>query len=294
MGVFMDFVAILFYLLCAFFLFFVLNYFDKNEKESNLIHALVPVIYLILLSGLLTAIGMGRFNDNLFVIVFFELCIRLYYVKNILRQEDLMNASFYIQIYGISLLCCYLVNRYFISQVSSVFLTAEEMKPGIWFGILLFFFFLLNKHVHIQYKEQVSTFHGKKKEYILVQYVRLKTSFGKWVKVKDENTLPMIYAMMVYENYHRPKFFRTLDKIKYRFTGRERKMGIMQIKSKVEIDDVSSIKLSIKKLEKILESSSKKTKKVAWREVLEEYYGSKQPVDQIVEIYNLIVEFNEN
>lgn len=294
MGVFMNFITILFYLLFSFILFFLLNYFDKNEKENNLIHAFVPVIYLILLSGLLTSVGMEELNDNLFIIVFFELCIRLYYVKNILRQEDLMNSSFYIQIYGISLLCCYLVNRYFISQVSTVFLTAEEMKPGIWFGILLFLFFLLNKHIHIQYKEQVSTFHGRKKEYALVQYVRLKTAFGKWVKVKDESTIPMIYAMMVYENYHRPKFFRNLDRIHYRFTGRERKMGIMQINSKVEIDDVSSIKLSIKKLEKILENSPKKTKKVAWKEVLEEYYESKQPIDQILEIYNQIVEFNEN
>ena len=288
----MDFVMILLYVLCALVLFFILNYFDKNEKESNLIHAFIPVVYIILLAGLFPTFGMERMNENLFLILLLELCIRLYYVKYILRQEDLMNASFYIQIYGISLVCCYLVNRCFITQVTSVFPNAEEMKVGIWFAILLFFAFILKTHVHIQYKEQVSTFSGKKKEYLLVQYVRLKIVFGKWIKVKDPDSIPMIYAIMIYENSHRPKFFRKIDKIKYRFTGKERKMGIMQIKSKVEIDDITSIKLAIKKLEKIMENSSKKKKKVDWEVVLKEY-DEKLSVSQIVEIYQQIMEFNE-
>ncbi len=288
----MSLITILTYILFAIILFFILNYFDRAEKENNLIHAVIPIVYEILLAGIFTGEDSFSFHQNLFLIVIIELVIRLYYVKYILKREDLMNSSFYLQIYGISIVGCYLTNRYFISEVASVFPTAEEMKVGIWLLILLFCYFTAKKHVHIQYKEQISTFGERKQEYIVVQYTRFKNMYQKDIKVKNKSLLPLFYAMMIYENYKRPVFFRKLDAITYRFTGKGKKMGIMQISSPTEIDDKTSIKLAIKRLEKIEEELPKKLKKIQAESLLNSYYEDEKIVNQILDIYQKIIEFD--
>lgn len=280
------------YLIFAVILFFILNYFDRAEKENNLIHAVIPIVYEIILAGIFTNETSYSLNQNLFLIVIFELIIRLYYVKNILKREDLMNSSFYFQIYGISIVGCYLANRYFISEVASVFPTAEEMKVGIWLLIILFFYLTAKKHIHIQYKEQVSIFGERKQEYILVQYARFKNMYQRDIKVKNKSILPVLYAMMIYENYKRPIFFRKFDAITYRFTGKGRKMGIMQISSPTEIDDKMSIKMAIRELEQIEKELPKKTKKVPVEDLLSGYYEDDKIINQVLEIYQKIIEFD--
>lgn len=287
-------IAIIFiYLVAAIVLFFILNYFDKAEHENNLIHAIIPIVYEIIIAGLLTNSSLSNIKENLYWIIIFELVIRLYYVKSILRRDDLVNTSFYLQIYGISIVGCYLVDQYFISQVSSVFPTAEEMRVGIWLLIILFLYFVVKKHIHIQYKEQVSTVGKRKQEYIVVQYTRFKNLYHKEIKLKEKNLYPVFYAMMIYENYKRPSMFRKIDRLLYRFTGKEKKQGIMQILSQSEIDDKASIKLAAKKIEKAYLDTSKKAKKIDVGGVLNSYYEEESTVEQVLGIYQKIIEFDE-
>jgi len=288
----MNLFTIFIYLFFAFLLFLILNYFDRTEKENNLIHAVIPIVYEILLAGIFVGEYADRIHQNLYFIVIFELIIRLYYVKGILRRDDLMNSSFYFQIYSISIIGCYFVNEYFISKVSSVFPTAEEMRVGIWLFIILFLYFILKKHIHIQYREQESTFKNRKQEYILVQYTRFKNIYQREIKMKEKSLYPMLYAIMVYENYKRPKFFRKLDRIHYRFTGKQKKMGIMQILSPIEIDDKTSVKMAVKKIEKINSELSKKTKKNYAEQIFNGYYMEEAEVHEVLEIYQRIVEFD--
>lgn len=287
-------IAIVFiYLVAAIVLFFILNYFDKAEKENNLIHAIIPIVYEILIAGLFTNSSLIDINKSLYWIIIFELVIRLYYVKNILRRDELVNTSFYLQIYGIAIVGCYLVNQYFISQVSSVFPTAEEMRVGIWLLIILFLYFVVKKHIHIQYKEQVSTVGKRKQEYIVVQYTRFKNAYHKEIKLKEKGLYAIFYAIMIYENYKRPFLFRKIDHIFYRFTGKEKKQGIMQILSQSEIDDKTSIKLAAKKLEKANADIPKKSKKIDVQGILTAYYEEEKIAVQVLEIYEKIIEFNE-
>ena len=288
----MSLVTIFIYLIFAILLFFILNYFDKAEKENNIIHAIIPIVYEIIIAGLFTSESAYEIKQNLFLIIIFELVIRLYYIKNILKREDLMNSSFYLQIYGISIIGGYIANVYFISEVSSVFPTAEEMKVGIWLLIIIFLYMTAKKHIHIQYKEQVSTFADRKQEYILLQYTRFKNMYQKSIKVKNKSMYPIIYAMMIYENYKRPVFFRKLDYITYRFTGREKKMGIMQVSTSIEIDDYTSIKMVIKKLEKLETELTKKSKKQYVSQLLNLYYENEKRAQDVFEIYQKIIEFD--
>lgn len=285
--------SIIIYFVLGLALFLILNYFDRQEKENNAIHAILPIIYIIILAGIFSSIGYQEINHNLFMVVIMELLIRIYYVKSILKREDLMNSKFYFQIYGVAILGSYFLNQVFISKVDNIFPTPSEMRMGIWFLIVLFLYMVFKNHIHIEATEEKSTFISKRKEYALVQYARLKNEYHKEVKLKNKELVPLFYAIMIYENYKRPRFFRKLDCLTYRFTGKETKMGIMQIPSRSELGDIESIKLAIKKINQI--DSSIKDSKQKVKDVLLEYYiDHNNYVSDVLDIYHEIVTFDKN
>lgn len=49
----MNILMIITYIMLAIVLFYILNYFDANNKNSNLIHIVLPVVYIVLLASLL-------------------------------------------------------------------------------------------------------------------------------------------------------------------------------------------------------------------------------------------------
>lgn len=283
------------YFMFAIVLFYILNYFDDNNKNSNIIHIVLPVIYIIAISSLLTSIELSKWNDFLFIVTIFELIIRLFYVKSVLHQESLVNNGYYVKIYGLAILLSYFVNSIFISQVENVLPTAEEMRVGIWFLIIIFIYSIMKENIKVDITKDKATFIEKKQEYTVVSYARFKNLYSSEVTTTNKELIPAVYAIMIYENYRRPQFYRKLDKIKFHLRPKTMKMGIMQVSSKKEIDDEKSIELAIKNLEKcyskVQGNKKQNSNSVNIKEVIKTYYGKEDSSD-VIDIYNKIVEFN--
>jgi len=292
----MNILMIITYIMLAIVLFYILNYFDANNKNSNLIHIVLPVVYIVLLASLLKFLDLTIWCDFLFLIIIFELIIRLIYVKKVMEQENLVNSSYYIKIYGLSILFSCLINTMFISKVEEILPTAEEIRPGLWFLIIIFIYLVIKDNIKIDITKDTNTFIEKKEEYVVVSYAKLKNMYSDSIITSTKELIPVVYAIMVYENYKRPKVLRNLDNIKYRFSKKQIKMGIMQIASKKIIDDYQSIELAVKKLEKITlklkTTAKKKTNKIDTEEVIKNYYGKIDSSD-VIDIYNKIIDFNK-
>lgn len=283
------------YFMFAIILFYILNYFDNNNKNSNIIHIVLPVIYIIILASIIRSVDLKDWNDFLFLVPIFELVIRLFYVKGILRQESLVNNNYYLKIYSLTILLSYFVNSIFISKVENVFPTAEEMRTGIWFLIIIFCYSLMKENIKVDISKDKATFIEKKQEYTVVSYARFKNLYNDVIETEYKELIPVVYAIMIYENYRRPAFFRKLDKFKFHLKPRTMRMGIMQVASKKEIDDEKSIELAIKNLEKYLlklrENKKTKNNTIDIREVIKNYY-SREDSSDVIDIYNKIIEFN--
>ena len=108
----MDLLQIILYLGFAIILFFILNYFQKFEDKTPSIMIIIPVIYIILISGI-------SFVDTscIYLVILMEMFIRIYYTKIILNQEELMNTNYYIQNYGLAIILAFIVTRCFIIKV---------------------------------------------------------------------------------------------------------------------------------------------------------------------------------
>ena len=281
------------YFMFAIILFYILNYFDNNNKNRNIIHIVLPVIYIIILSALQKSVDLSEWNTFLFIVPIFELVIRLFYVKSILHQESLINNNYYLKIYSLTILLSYFVNSIFISKVENVLPTAEEMRPCIWFLIIIFCYSIMKENIKVDISKDKATFIEKKEEYTVINYARFKNLYKDVIETDHKDLIPAIYAIMIYENYRRPLFFRKIDKLKFHLKPRTMKMGIMQVASKKEIDDEKSIELATKTLEKHLKKHQEtKRSKDNIKEVIKSYYG-KEDSSNIINIYDKIMDFNK-
>ncbi len=284
----MDLLQIILYLGFAIILFFILNYFQKFEDKTPSIMIIIPVIYIILISGI-------SFVDTscIYLVILMEMFIRIYYTKIILNQEELMNTNYYIQNYGLAIILAFIVTRCFIIKVDSIFPTASEWRMGIWFLIILFLYKTLNGVVTFKLEKQEQLNFKMKEEMIIVRYAKLKNSYSHLIKSKNKDFNSLIYAIMIFKDYHRSNFLRSVDKIRFRFTGKTMKMGIMQVETNKEISDEESIKIVIKDLNKIEKeiSTNKKIKKQdLYQELLREYGFNN--IDDVFNIYKTIKDFD--
>ena len=112
------------------------------------------------------------------------------------------------------------------------------------------------------------------------------------VKSKEVIVNRLTYAIMIYENYKNPSFYRKFVSIMNRFVNKEIRYGIMQVESEREIDDEKSIKLSVSKIEKsFAKLDKKKTEEEKIILLLEEKYTNKEYINDILDIYKEIIDF---
>lgn len=267
-------------------LFCILEFFNKKEL-SNIQKILIPVVYIIILSALCTEI-----KSNIYLIVIFEVFLHNFYTNHIINKEILVNKKEYFINSIISILLSVFIYDYFISKVDSVIPQAEEFRPLLWFLIIIFLYNLFkNNFVKVE-KLKKNNFIDRKREYVVITYAKLKNKYYRIVKSKNILVNRVIYAIMIYENYKNPVLVRRFTNIINRFINKESKYGIMQVESEKEVDDEKSIKLVLAKMDK---SYTKMDKKLSDMDkvslLLKEKYEDIEYINDVIDIYNEIIEF---
>ena len=186
-------------------------------------YIIISNIYILVFSGIFSSI-----RDNIFLVVLFQVIGNILYVTYIKEISVVRNNFYNIVKYIFSVVTTYLLNILFINKVDSVFLDLEQVKFMIWIFIILYLYFSFKDNI------KVREFEGNKKSYY-----------------QDTEYIVMQYAKFKNENYNRTKLMRKIDELKYRLFSKKGKFGIMQVYSEKVISDIESIKLVIKKLERI-------------------------------------------
>ena len=267
-------------------LFCILEYFNK-KNISTIQKILIPVIYIIILSGLCSEI-----KSNIYLIVIFEVILHNFYTNNIINKDILVNKKDYFINSLISVILSICIYDYYISKVDYIFPLASEFRSLLWFLIIIFIYNLFKSNIVKNENTKKSNFIERKREYVVVMYAKLKNKYYKLIKSKYLIINRLVYLIMVYENYKTPGFCRKINVIKNRFIRKECKYGIMQVESSCEIDDEKSIKLSIAKLEKDYSKLDKKLKDIdVLKTLLSDKYSTKEDINDVIDIYNEINEF---
>ena len=199
--------------------------------------------------------------------------------------------------YSITFLVVFGLNTYFISKVNTVFLNVEQIKIILWLLIIFYIVEMIkNKEKDIKgpnkrFKKRNKEKEVERQENIIVHYAKLKNKYHNLIKTNHFELIPLIYAIMIYEDKNRPKLLRKLDYYLYKLDGKGRKFGIMGIYSKYYIDDENSIEIAIRRIEKIYYQT--KNKKEKERIILNNYYKKNNIVNEILEITKEIKKFNQ-
>lgn len=287
----MSITTIFIYLIYSLILFLIIEYLNIKNKTNSINNIVVSLIYLIIISGITPAR-----TYSIFLLIILELLIRIFYTNYILEKNFLKQNRNNLKTYLITIVLSYILNITFINKVDSVFPTPDQLKTIIWLAIIIFVYIILKDNITINnIIEKKKTFNDKE-EYIITEYAKLKNKYSEYIITKYQELIPIIYSLMVYENYYKPSIIRKLDIIKFKIDNEERKLGIMQIKTKKIITDEESIELAIKKLEKIYDKifNNKKIKKDNnLISLIKEYTKEENNSEEVIDIYNKIVEFNK-
>ena len=116
------------------------------------------------------------------------------------------------------------------------------MANEIWLVIILFLYSIFNR---IQTSDESPR--RRKRCYLNKQYLRFKKQFGDIVSkiAENEHIQYLAYAIMIYENFGRPKIIRSIEGL---IPRKALTRGIMQVRSTKRISDKESVAIALQKL----------------------------------------------
>lgn len=260
----------------------ILNYVqNKNTNRVNQI--IIPTLYIIIIAALFPAL-----KENIFLIVPFELFIRNFYITSVVNQrQTISNARFIIESI-ISIAISLFTYNYFIKNVDSVIPNPEDIKPFLWFLIIIYFTYIYSTITKEKVSTKKTTSINLKNEQIIMQYAKFKNKYSSIIKSKNNVINILTYATMIYNDYKTPKLYRNIKSYLGAVTKTETPYGIMQIKSYQHLTDEESITKVINDYEENMKTITPKDPEQL-NKLLHTYQQDVQ--EEIINIYNVIFEF---
>ena len=290
----MEFLVFISYVFFAFLLFLFLNFAVKKFSLTKVQYVLFTNIFLVFLASVASYFHLNTFCDDIFIIVIFEFLIRMLYTTYLLEKDFFSKEEGVLSLYLGNVIVAYLLNQFIIRQVDMVFLNPEQLKFLLWVFIILFVYQFFYKKEIITSTEKISKklSIADRGQYIILQYAKMKKKYGKEIQVQG-NMRFLIYAIMIFENYKRPSFFRQMDYFRYQFDHVPRKQGIMQVDSKKILSDLESIEVIENKLENLQEKKKSKKNDIDISFLLKGIGKEQEEIEQIEKIYQYLKEFSE-
>lgn len=284
--------TLLIYIIASFGLSILLQAVEKRKKDSFINSIIIANIFILVLAGIFSTYHLTENNENIFLIIFFQILGSIFY-KQCIQEISIWNNHQIVYKYMITLGVAYFLNIFFINQTKNVFPSMEGFKIILWAGIVFYFYFSFKNYFTIHIPQSRQTIFYKDREYIVMQYAKFKSRYDKVISSRYKELVPLVYAIMIYENYTRPEILRRVDHYKYCLFREKGRFGIMQIYSHKELTDEESIRASIRKLENIYRTllKSKKYSRYMISNVIYRYYHRNRK--DILEIYQGIISFQK-
>ena len=279
----MGFINWIFYIICGFFLFIFLYILKNKFKINNFQSIVFSLLFMIVIAGICTKYGFSKLNINVFEMVF-KIIYYSYFLDDDFFDKEENNILYYI----VLIVLGYVFNIYFINKVNTVFLSSEDIRIITW---LVMFLFLYQFFKDNDFFKKVEANNSKKiltDQRIYVSYAKLKSYYNGFIDYDNKDINNLLYSIMIFENYRRPKFLRSIDNFRYRFDGGVKKLGIMQVETKRFISDIESIDLVYKKINKLYEKYTTKNK-TDFNKIISSY--NKESSEEIIYIYDKISKF---
>ena len=250
------------------FLFFIINWIGKHSYSIGymsisvfakveeapafnfLIRVLTPTVYLIITASILYSLSLDEYVDRFYLVSLYYIVFRL--VFNLATGRGLLLNWYRQVLYWISIL----VISYF--AYVKLIVSRENLLPDfttlaneLWIIILIFLFHITN---NVRFSRSGTI--RRKEKYLITMVSRFKYKYGSLVdeRISNDHIKALVYAVLVIENFNRPKIARWIEYLRFFITRKPHTLGIMQHYSTKYIGDADSVMLGINKIMSVYEN----------------------------------------
>ena len=235
---------------------------DKNEALSLnfVLKVFGPIVYLIIVVAILQYLNKPNIANNIINVIFYYLGIRVLFIF-LYERASIVNWPRIIFHYASIILVSIIVYKNFINSVETLLPDFSEIKNEIWILILLFLYQIGNgvgdKQIANPLYEPEQAFlpelKNRKKKYILKKHRIFKSKYEQTISEisnNDDSFNLIIYAILIFENFNRPRIVRWIERVWVRISKKNITQGIMQVSSNKVITDKESVIIGTKNLYK--------------------------------------------
>jgi len=284
--------------------FSLLDEKDEAHSLNFVIKVFGPIVYLILIVAALQYLKIESYNKDIINVIYYYLFFRLFVIF-LYERLRIVNWVRIISYYLTILLVANIVYDKFINSVGDLLPDFSQLKNEIWLLIIVFVYQLGNgiteslpeNELQEQSRAFLPELKPRKRKYILRKYKQFVNKYGAQIKnnpIQNPNINIVIYSILIYENFNRPRFIRFLERIWVRIVKRKVSQGIMQIGSSIPITDEQSIVLGIESFNKLLaDFNMEDFDNVYLRSLIKLHCPDRKYIRQILFIAKAIVENEE-
>ncbi|HTO16422.1 MAG TPA: hypothetical protein VLZ83_11665 [Edaphocola sp.] len=243
-------------------LFFVINWIGKHSfsvgytqisvfvKKDNapafnvLVRILSPVVYILIISVILYKVNLDSLVKNIYMISIYYLVFRL--IFNLITNRGLLiNWGRQIFYWCSIILSSFYVYKELIVEKKNLFPDLSTWTNQIWLIVLVFIYSVFNK-ISLSQKGTIR----RKNRYLENRYEKFNTKYGRFIdeNINNVKLKTIAYAIMIYEDFNRPRIVRFVENTTHIITRKEHTLGLMQVKTMDLIKDKQSVELGIKKI----------------------------------------------
>ncbi len=242
---------------------------EKNFSGNFFLQILNPLLFVSIVcayfENILSADACALFW--LIVPIYWSMHLLFIFIKN---YRLLLNLWYVAISCILSNLLSYTFFKFFLQPLiyspDTIFTSQTALRDALWYGLIAYIFAFSCK-IYLNYmaadklapKNKWQKFILERKRILFAQYDKLiqiliDKEYPKLLLNKDsissgrEEFIALLYAIMIYEDFNRPKYLRYIENILVRLPlpfHQEYSLGIMQIKSNKPLTDEESIACAI-------------------------------------------------
>lgn len=224
-----------------------ISMFLKTEESpalNFLIRVLTPIVYIIIVSTALYYFGLDKYVYHIYLVNVYYILFRL--IFNLATNRGLLLNWYRQLLYWTSIVVVsYFTYENLIKVKVNILPNITTVANELWIIILIFIFQITNNMRFLPEATQ-----KRKDHYLTCRFYYFKRSYGQLIKDLTQNEILecIVYAVIIYEDFNRPKIARQIENLKYRLTKKRLTLGVMQVQSDRLISDFESVKLGTEKI----------------------------------------------
>lgn len=224
-----------------------ISIFVKTEEApalNFLIRVLTPIVYIIIVSTVLYYFGLDKFVWNIYLANIYYILFRL--IFNLVTNRGLLLNWYRQFLYWTAIIVIsYFTYEKLIKVKANILPDFTTVANELWIIILIFIFQIAN---NLRFSQEATQ--KRKDNYLKNRYHYFKRFYGQLIKDLTNNEVleSIVYAIIIYEDFNRPKIARQVENLKFRLTKKPHTLGVMQVRSDKLLSDLESVKLGTEKI----------------------------------------------